>query len=91
MIGLESFYLLTGLPQFTAGVIHFVEQQPEGTFVWSLEGEPGFRYLVERSVTAQQAIWNPFQVLTNVSGTVTFSDTNDLSAGIVLYRGRILD
>ena len=91
MIGLQSFQLLPGLPQFSAGVVHFVERQPAGTFVWSLQGEPGFNYLIEKSIGSHPPAWNPFRVLTNLTGTVTFTDTNNPAASSVFYRGRILD
>jgi len=59
--------------------------------VWSLQGEPGFRYLVERLVRSDDSTWRPFVVLTNVTGTVTFTDSANSDSGVVFYRSRILD
>jgi hypothetical protein len=91
MIDLQSFSLQTGLPLFSAGVIELQERQPGGIIVWSLRGEPGFRYLVEKSIRSEESTWRPFAVLTNVTGSATFSDSANSGSGAVLYRGRILD
>jgi len=88
--GLTSFSLQTGLPTFNVGLIKFVERQPHDIIVWALQGEAGFRYLVEKSVSSA-AVWRPYVVLTNVTGTVTFTDSADTAARAVLYRARILD
>jgi hypothetical protein len=88
---LQSFSLRAGLPRFSVGVITLVERQPPNTIVWSLQGEPGFRYVVERSSRNDDFVWRPFAVLTNVTGTVTFTDSASSGSGTVLYRARILD
>ncbi|HWH72446.1 MAG TPA: immunoglobulin domain-containing protein, partial [Candidatus Sulfotelmatobacter sp.] len=89
LTGLKSFSLQAGLPRWTAGVIEFVERQPKGVVVWSLKGAPGFRYLIERAERDQP--WQPFVVLTNATGTVTFTDSAESGASTVFFRSRILD
>lgn len=91
LAGLRSFSLQAGLPAFTVGVIRLLERQPNGLLVWALEGQPGFRYVVEKAEVADQIIWRPFTVLTNATGTVTFTDTIDPGAEAGFYRARILD
>jgi hypothetical protein len=91
MIGLQAFQLQTGLPLFSTGIIELQERQPGGVIIWSLRGEPGFRYLVEKSNRTTTPAWLPFIVLTNVTGSVTFSDSASSGSAVVLYRARILD
>ena len=88
---LTSFSLRAGLPAFTVGVIEFVERQPGGTLVWSVRGEAGFRYVVEKSVASGNAIWRPFHVLMNTTGTFTFTDSPGSGDVTAFYRARILD
>ena len=91
LIGLKSFSLQAGLPRFNVGLIELLERQLTGDIVWSIRGEPGFRYVVERSIQPDDAIWRPRAVLTNETGTVAFTDSSNISTGTVLYRARILD
>jgi hypothetical protein len=91
LIGLSSFNLQAGLPQFTVGRIQLLEREPAGIIKWSLEGEPGSRYLVEKSVQPFDTVWRPYLVLTNATGTVIFTDSANLGSGAVLYRARLLD
>jgi hypothetical protein len=91
LIGLTSFNLQAGLPEFAVGQIEFVERQPGGVILWQLHGEAAFRYLIEKSSTHNEIVWRPYAVVTNVTGTVTFSDSAQSGAAVVLYRGRILD
>src|SRR6185295_17648356 len=67
---LRNFRLQAGQPQFARGQITLVERLPGGTIVWSHFGEPGFRYLIERSLHGFE--WNPFLVITNVTSRATF-------------------
>jgi hypothetical protein len=90
MVELTSFSLQAGLPSFNVGLIDLIEQRPDGTIVWSLQGEAGFRYSIEKSVRPS-AVWQPYLVLTNALGTVTFTDSANSGAGAVFYRARILD
>jgi len=91
ILGLQSFALQAGLPSFTVGVIEFVERQPDNVLVWSVRGEAGFRYVVEKAVLSDEALWRPFVVLTNITGTVTFTDNANSGTVTALYRARILD
>jgi hypothetical protein len=92
LIGLQSFHLNLGLPQFAVGTIEFVEHQPGGILVWSVSGAPGFKYSIEKSQqVGGQTIWEPFVVVTNTTGTVTFTDTANSGSSVVFYRSRILD
>jgi hypothetical protein len=50
-------------------------------------GEAGFRYLVEKSVRTMDSNWPPYAVLTNVTGSVTFSDSASGGSSIVLFTG----
>jgi len=88
--GLASFSLQSGLPQFTVGSIRFVERQVGGVLVWAIEGEAGYRYLVEKSSGTDDTLWQPYVVLTNVTGRGTFTDTASDEA-TTFYRARILD
>lgn len=89
--GLQSFSLQAGLPFFEVGTISFVERQPPNTIVWALNGQPGSIYLIEKSQHANNRVWEPYVVVTNVTGTVTFTDTANSGNASVLYRARILD
>jgi hypothetical protein len=85
--GMTSFTLHAGMPRFEVGRIEPGGQQEDGTLIWSLVGEAGYRYLIERCTT--NFVWQPFLVLTNVAGTATFTDPSRQDRA--LYRGRILD
>ena len=87
--GLQSFSLQAGMPQFASGQISFVEQRPEGVIVWSHRGEPGFQYVIEKSIQGFE--WRPYLVITNTTSTVTFTDTADNGSTVIFYRSRILD
>jgi hypothetical protein len=89
LLGLQSFSLQAGLPFFSAGIIRMVERQPGNILVWALDGEPNSRYVIEKAV--QNFNWEPFVVVTNVTGTVTFSDSANSGAHNVFFRARILD
>lgn len=88
--GLTSFSLQVGLPLFNVGTIELESRQPGGAIVWALTGEPGFRYLVEKS-SSPDPMWRPFVVLTNTTGRVTFPDSADSGSKAIFYRSRILD
>jgi hypothetical protein len=88
--GLQSFSLQAGLPYFEVGVITFVGRQQPNTLVWSLRGLAGSIYLIEKSTREDKMDWQPFTVITNATGIVTFTDQVD-HVGHTLYRARILD
>ena len=88
--GLQSFSLQAGLPYLQVASLEFVEIQPPETLVWALHGQAGNIYTIEKRGSG--AVWQPYMVITNVTGTVNFTDTVDHSSGVmVLYRARILD
>jgi hypothetical protein len=91
LVSLKGFHLQVGLPRFNVGLIELLEQRPDGDVLWSIRGEPGFRYSVERSIQSDAAIWQLRLVLTNETGTATFTDSVNGSTGAVFYRARILD
>jgi hypothetical protein len=86
---LHSFSLQAGRMQFPSGEITVVEQEPDGTVTLGHTGEPGYRYLIERSVEGFE--WRPLKVITNTLSTVTFTDQTASGAQAVFYRSRILD
>ena len=56
-----------------------------------LHGAPGFRYLVEKTAHSVDPVWDPYVIVTNVSGTATFSDGANSASAVTFYRARILD
>jgi hypothetical protein len=86
---MQSFSLKAGLPNFVTGKLTLQETRDDGTMVWQLTGAAGFRYLIERQVNAGQ--WAPLTVVTNTTGTVTFTDQANASAQIQIYRARMID
>jgi hypothetical protein len=89
LIGLQSFSLQAGMPQFASGKITFLERQPGSIIVWSHLGEMGFRYLIEKSIHGLE--WQPYVVITNQGPTATFTDSANSGSAAVFYRSRILD
>jgi hypothetical protein len=89
LTNVPSFNLEAGFPLFNVGTIELVERRPNHAFVWSLTGEPGFRYSIERSLKRDE--WHPLLIVTNSTGTITFVDPASPQPGRVLYRARILD
>ncbi len=43
------------------------------------------------SLLLERILWEPYLVVTDVTGTVSFSDTSTSDAQFVLYRARILE
>ena len=89
LANLPSFKLDAGLPLFNVGVLQLEDRLPQGGLLWSLLGEAGFRYSIERQIGS--STWQPIMILTNITGTVTFTDPDTPPPGRVLYRSRILD
>jgi hypothetical protein len=88
--GLQSFSLQAGLPYLQVASLEFVEKQPPKTLVFALHGQAGNIYTIEKREPG--AVWQPYAVVTNITGTVNFTDTVDHESGtVVLYRARILD
>jgi hypothetical protein len=91
LTGLQSFSLQAGLPYFQVGTISFVERQPHNLIIWALHGQPGYLYSIEKLDRRNSTIWQPYTIVTNVTGTVNFSDSANSGSAVVFYRGRILD
>lgn len=89
LAGLSSFALQAGLPEFNVGRVSLSERREDGTVVWSLQGQAGFRYVVEKA--AGDFVWRPLTVLTNLTGAVTFIDPDPPLGDVRFYRARILD
>ena len=89
LLGFKSFSLQAGLPYFQVGTISFVEMESTNTMVWAVHGQPNCLYLIEKSDHLGETVWHPLTVLTNVTGSVMFTDT--ANATNVWYRARILD
>lgn len=85
--GWHSFNLQAGMPEFIVGRIQLSGRNPDGTAVWSLQGQAGYLYLIERCTT--NLMWQPFTVLTNSTGSATFSDP--APSNPAWYRARILE
>jgi hypothetical protein len=87
--GLASFSLQSGLPAFNVGRIELAGQTSEGVIEWTLRGETGCQYVIERALS--DLVWRPLLVLTNATGTVNFTDPGAGVDATVFYRARILD
>jgi hypothetical protein len=87
LLGLESFNVTSGLPEYRRGRLQFVEARLDGTLVWELLGQAGARYLIERQ--ADGTNWAPLQLLENPTDRSQFSDVPP-DASIVLYRAQLL-
>ena len=90
LVAISRFSLQAGLPAFTVGQIEFLQRDQDDSLLWQLRGEAGFRYVVEKTSLTASLDWHPLIVLTNTSGTVTFSDQIGSGEGTALYRARIL-
>jgi len=84
----KSFRLRYGAPSFTTGRLEACQPQPDGLIEWTLIGEPGYRYLVEKN---SSDIWTPLTILTNDTGRISFVDPDQQNSSISFYRSRILD
>jgi hypothetical protein len=84
-----SFNLRAGSPLFSTGILTVNRRQPGAPIEWKLTGASNSRYLIEKRTPPQS--WNPLFVVTNISGTVLFTDTNGNSGQINFYRSRMLD
>ena len=84
----KSFRLRYGAPAFSTGRLEAGQPQPGGLVEWTLIGEPGYRYLLEKN---SSDIWIPLTILTNDTGRVSFVDPDQQSSSTTLYRSRILD
>jgi len=88
-VATRSFNLRAGEPFFISGHLSVGETQTNGTQQFILTGERAARYLIETRQPPSN--WVPLLVLTNVTGTAIFTDTNRLDGSIHFYRARLLD
>ena len=86
LLGLQSFALHNGLPEYRRGRLQLVESQSPGTLIWELLGQPGANYLIERQNDG--ANWQPLLQIANPSGRVQFSDVVTNAASV--YRAQVL-
>lgn len=89
LIRVAGFRLQAGLPFFYAGRLAVGERRPDGTQEFLLQGQPGFRYLIEKQ--SPPNLWSPLVVVTNLTGTVSFTDAQQNQGTVSLYRSRLLD
>jgi len=87
--GLKSFSLQAGRPEFTVGRVDLAERHADGSLTWSVTGEAGYLYLIEKQLG--DAVWRPLLVITNETGVSQFRDPSAASENLNLYRARILD
>lgn len=85
----QSFSMRLGQPFFQAGRLGIGQPQLGQPPQFTLTGEAGARYLVEKRQMPNS--WAPFLILTNTTGTVVFSDQSQTNATMQIYRARILD
>ncbi len=85
----RGFTLQAGQPFFSTGRISAEPVDAGGVIRWSLTGEPGTTYVVEKRVPP--AGWFPVQILRNTTGTVKFQEPGDALVSTVFYRARLLD
>jgi len=73
-VGIEGtiYHIQAGLPRFNTGRIELAERKADGILVWSLTGEAGYRYLIEKN--SGNSTWKPLMVITNSARSVTFTD-----------------
>jgi len=84
-----SFALRAGDFLFTTGLLSAAGRGPQHEVSWRLVGEPGFTYLVERRAPPKN--WFPLLLVTNQTGTVTFTDPDPQNNAVTFYRARLLD
>jgi hypothetical protein len=85
----RSFNLRAGEPFFISGQLSVGEAQTNGTRQFILTGERAARYLIETRQPPNN--WVPLLILTNTTGTATFTDANQVDTSIHFYRARLLD
>jgi hypothetical protein len=63
-------------------------QTTNGTFGFTLSGDPGFNYAIE--ATTNFSTWTNLATLTNATGQVPFTDTNLIPSRFRAYRARLI-
>jgi hypothetical protein len=81
------FRLRAGESFFRAGFLTAETPSPGGGAQFQLSGQIGARYLIETKRPPNN--WVLLRILTNITGTSVFTDTN--SGTIQFYRARMLD
>lgn len=89
LIRTQPFSLRVGQPFFVAGVLGIGEAEPGQPLQFTLMGEVGARYLIEKRQIPNN--WVPFLILTNTTGTTIWSDPSQTNSPTQIYRARILD
>lgn len=78
LVNMQSYSLRLGQPFFVAGLFGIGEAQLGQPPRFTLSGEAGARYLIEKR--QMQNNWVPFLILTNTTGTAIFCDPTEINA-----------
>jgi PKD repeat protein len=73
---------------FASRPLLLAPQTTNGTFVFTLSGDPGFNYAIE--ATTNYSTWTNLAILTNATGEVPFIDTNIIPFRYRAYRARLI-
>ena len=88
LIDLQSYSLQAGLPLLATAKLYPGKPLPGGGREWLVVGEVNAQYVIERRTPPQD--WQALFVVTNVTGTASFVDTNAPNQGVKFYRAQIL-
>lgn len=86
---LYSFKLESGSPVLATARLYPNLNSPESNREWLLIGEVGAQYIVESRTPPND--WNPIMLVTNTTGTVTFTDPNAQNSSVKFYRAQIIN
>lgn len=87
-VSVLSFALRAGQPGFSTGRISRGEAGLD-PIEWILKGAPGYTYVVEKRAPPNH--WSPLIILSNATGTATFTDPEQQNSSLKFYRARMLD
>jgi hypothetical protein len=73
---------------FASRPLLLAPQTTNGTFGFTLSGDPGFNYAIE--ATSNYSTWTNLAILTNATGEVPFTDTNVILYRYRAYRARLI-
>jgi hypothetical protein len=73
---------------FASRPLLLAPQTTNGTFGFTLSGDPGFNYAIE--ATTNYSTWTNLAILTNATGEVPFTDTNIVPWRYRAYRARLI-
>ena len=85
----NSFSLRAGAPYLSTGKITVNAHRPHQPVEWKLTGAAGFTYVIEKRTPPHD--WEPLMIVTNITGTVLFTDTNGGPSSANFYRSRMLN